>query len=235
MAFATPARSLSPPARLTHPSPPPSSTSAPPDSAFVAINTAPAKISLAPIITRIFLPYLSRVTARPSKIVTLAAAAALAKPPSNFPASTVPPGTCRTTRNFPESVHKISDLLCAFFRPSSQVPWDRKSQRISKSRKISSNPNNTSPSSGKSPPAVSASVIPPVRPLAPAPILSASTNTIFFPGAMRPSQAAADNPLNPPPITTKSARAGTLPRPRGKFHRHGDLPHLFLKGLFIAT
>jgi hypothetical protein len=51
---------------------------------------------------------------------------------------------------------------------------------------------------------------------------------------MRPSQAAADNPLNPPPTTTKSADAGVRPRGSLIFVRQGDRPHRFSKSLVIA-
>ena len=72
-------------------------------------------------------------------------------------------------------------------------------------REFCVSPARTSPKPGRSPAADSASTIPPVRPLAPAPMRPASSTTTDFSGASRRSHAAAARPVNPPPTMAKSA------------------------------
>ena len=86
---------------------------------------------------------------------------------------------CRRCARFPTRRRaRVAVRLASFFR-------------------IFSSPARTSPKPGRSPAAVSARAMPPVRPLAPAPMRPASRTTTDFSGASRRSHAAAARPVKP--------------------------------------
>src|ERR1700737_1124504 len=159
--------------------------------------------------------------------------AACAKPLTSFPGSAVPPGTSFTTPRVPESFQEIGEFFFTFLRPSSHTPSKSKSHSIFNSRWISAKPSSTSPRPGKSPAADSASVIPPVCPLEPAPTQSASNTTVVLSGCTCLSLAAADKPLKPPPTIAKSTSDGKARAVELKSIVHGGLPQPGLLGEWL--
>src|ERR1700704_383611 len=156
--------------------------------------------------------------------------ATCASPLTSFPGSMVPPGASFTTPRVPESFQEIGESFFMFLRPSSHTPGKLKSHSIFNSRRISAKPSSTSPRPGKSPAADSASAIPPVYPLEPAPTQSASNTTVVLSGCICLSLAAADKPLKPPPTMAKSTPDGKARAVELKSIVHGGLPQPALLG-----
>ena len=155
--------------------------------------------------------------------------AARANPLTSFPASAVPPPTSSTTRNLPESDHEIGESFQPPLRPISQAPGSCRSHSIPSSSSVSRNPPRTSPRPGRSPAELSPSTMPPVFPLAPPPICSASKTPTLLSGASLRSQAAAARPVKPPPTTAKSTCSGSNRGSGRKSMDQGDSPHPFVK------
>src|SRR5580700_471109 len=155
--------------------------------------------------------------------------AARANPLISFPASAVPPPTSLTTRSLPESDQEIGESFQPPLRPISQAPGRCRSHSIPSSSSVPRNPPKTSPSPGRSPAELSPRTMPPVFPLAPAPICSASNTPTLFSGASLRNQAAAARPVKPPPTTAKSTCSGSERGSGRKSMDQGDPPHLFVE------
>jgi len=118
------------------------------------------------------------------------------------------PGTCLTTRRSPESAHAIGDPGKPPVRPSSHAPGRERSHSTANSFTMSENPANTSPKPGRSPAAVSARVIRQCGRLSRHRCDWIRTGRQFLKVRIGASQAAAERPVNPPPITAKSTSWG---------------------------